>query len=80
MNEADPADERLIQVVDEHLRREHPEVFDQQGRLRPSTVAKLIQGIGGVRLNRDEVDEVIRLGRAAAARRGRDLPTLDTST
>ena len=56
VDEAAQADERLIQRVDERLRREDPEVLNMQGRLRRSAVAKLIQRIGGVRLNRDQVD------------------------
>jgi hypothetical protein len=78
MDEADLADERLIQQVDERPRREHPELFNVQGRLLRTTVAKLIHSLGGVQLNRDQVDEVIRLGREAAARRARKRPKLDT--
>ena len=80
MDEADFADDQLIKQVDERLRREYPEVFDIQGRLRRSAVARLVRSVGGVRLNRDQVDEVIRLGRSAAACRARKQPNVDTPT
>jgi hypothetical protein len=80
MDEADLADEQMIKRVDKRLRRDYPEVFDSHGRLRRSAVAQLLRSVGGVRLNRDQVNEVIRLGRAAAARRGRKRQDLNTST
>jgi len=55
MDEADLADDLMIKLVDKRLRREHPDVFDSQGRLRRGAVARLLRSVGGVRLNRDQV-------------------------
>ena len=71
MDKADLTDDEVISRVDEWLRREHPDVLDSDLRLRRDVVARLVRGVGGERLNRDQVDEVIRLGRSAAARQAR---------
>jgi hypothetical protein len=71
LDEADLADDQTVKQIDEQLHREHPEVFDSRGRLRRGAVARVLQRLGGVRLNGDQVDEMIRIGRSVAARRAR---------
>ena len=69
LDEADVADDQTIKQIDEQLHREHPEAFDSRGRLRRGAVARVLQRLGGVRLNRDQVDEVMRIGRSVPAGR-----------
>jgi hypothetical protein len=71
LDEADLMDDQMVKEIDEQLHREHPEVFDSRGRLRRGVVARVLQRLGDVSLTRDQVDEVIRLGRSVAARRAR---------
>lgn len=70
-DEADHADQRTIEQLDERLRREHPEAFDRRGRLRKRALTRaLVTRFGGRHLTREQVDDVIAAGREAAARRG----------
>lgn len=70
LDDADRADEETIEQIDARMRREHPEAFDERGRLRKRVLSRaLARRFGGTRLTREQVGDVIAAGREAAARR-----------
>ncbi len=70
LDEADRADEETIEQIDARIRREHPEAFDERGRLRKRVLSRaLARRFSGTRLTREQVGDVIAAGRQAAARR-----------
>jgi len=70
VDQADQADEDLIEQLDRELRRDHPDAFDARGRLRKRALTRaLTSRFGGLRMNAEQVDSVIATGRGAAARR-----------
>ncbi len=69
-DKADEVDDTTIEELDQRLRRQHPEAFDNRGRLRKRALARaLVTHFGGRHLTREQVDDVIAAGREAAARR-----------
>ncbi|MBV9173034.1 MAG: helix-turn-helix domain-containing protein [Chloroflexi bacterium] len=70
LDEADQNDAATIDRLEQRLRREHPEAFDNRGRLRKRALSKaLVAQFGGRRLSREQVDDVIAAGREATTRR-----------
>ena len=69
VDDADRADAESIAHLDALIRRQHPEAFDERGRLRKRALTRaLSRRFGGTRLTREQVDAVIAAGRAATAR------------
>jgi hypothetical protein len=70
VDEADGADQSMMEHLEQQIRREHPEAFDKRGRLRKRALSRaLVTRFGGRHLSREQVDDVIAAGREAAARR-----------
>jgi hypothetical protein len=74
MTDIDQVDEETMRRLDVLNRSRHPDMIDGHGQLRRHVLIRAVRRrFGGLRLSRDQVAEVIRMGHAATAQRSSPL-------